>query len=368
MTAGKILITGAGGYLGQRLAERVLATSDASVVLWVHGRPDAPPPVPPALAGHGDRVAIAAGELGEPGAFAAVDPGALTHIVHAAAVTRFNVEADLADRVNLGGARQVFDLATRCPRLEHLVQVSTVYAAGLRDGEIAEAPLERAPRFANHYERSKWEAERLLLDEYDHLPATIARVATVIADDLGGPVTQKNAVHNTLRLLFHGLLSLVPGEAATPVYFVTGRLVVDALAALVLGEVRPPVVHVSHDAGESATLGELVDVAFEVFENDPGFRARRLLRPLLVDAESFELLVSGIDGFGGDAVRQALASVAPFARQLFSPKQVRNERLRALVADYAAPPPAELVRRTVETLVQTRWGRAGARTAERMDA
>ena len=93
-------------------------------------------------------------------------------------------------------------------------------------------------------------------------------------------------------------------------------------------------------------LGELVDVAFEVFEADPGFRARRLLRPLLVDAESFELLVAGIDGFGGDAVRQALASVAPFARQLFSPKQVRNERLRALVADYAAPPPTELVRRT----------------------
>lgn len=356
----RVLVTGAGGYIGQRLAARVLEASDAMVVLWLHGDPVAPPPVPASLARYGARVQVAAGELGEPGAFAGVDPNELTHIVHAAAVTRFNVEADLADRVNLGGARQVYELASRCPKLEHLVQVSTVYAAGLRDGAIAELPLDRAPRFANHYERSKWEAEQLLLSQYAHLPSTIARVATVIADELGGPVSQKNAVHNTLRLLFHGLLSLVPGEAATPVYFVTGQLVVDALAALVLGTQRPRIVHISHSAEESATLGELVDVAFDVFAANEGFRARRLLKPLLVDAESFELLVSGIDGFGGDAVRQALASVAPFARQLFSAKRVHNDQLRAVMPSYVAPPPAELVRRTVETLVETRWGRARA--------
>jgi dTDP-4-dehydrorhamnose reductase len=305
-------------------------------------------------------VKVAAGELGSPGAFDGVDPRELTHIVHAAAVTRFNVESELADRVNLGGARQVYELAERCDKLVHLVQVSTLYAAGLRDGEVAEVPFDRAPRFANHYERSKWEAEQLLLEQYAHLPATIARVATVIADELGGPVGQKNAVHNTLRLLFHGLLSLVPGDAATPVYFVTGQLVVDALAALVLGTERPRIVHVSHSADDSATLGELVAVAFDVFATDAGFRGRRLLAPLFVDAESFELLVSGLDGFGGDAVRQALASVAPFARQLFSTKHVRNDQLRALLPDYVAPPPAELVRRTVETLVATRWGRTAA--------
>jgi len=356
----RILVTGAGGYLGQRLVERLLEDSDATVVAFVHGDPAAPPPAPEALARFGDRAVMAAGELGAPGALAGVDPSELTHIIHGAAVTRFNVEADLADRVNLGGARQVFELATRCPRLEHLVQVSTVYVAGLVDGDVGEAPLPRAARFANHYERSKWEAEQLLHGEFASLPATIARVATVIADDVGGPVTQRNAVHNTLRLLFHGLLSLVPGEAETPVYFVTGKLVIDALAALVLGDVRPPIVHITYGAGESATLGQLVDLAFDVFEGDAGFRNRRLLKPLLVDAESFEMLVSGIDGFGGDAVRQALASVAPFARQLFSAKRVANDELRRLLPAYVAPAPAELVRRTVEHLVATRWGRLSA--------
>jgi nucleoside-diphosphate-sugar epimerase len=347
----RVLVTGAGGYLGARLVETLAADPDTTVIAWTHGE------APAALASL-PRVECAQGELASDDAFAQVDPDEITHIVHGAAVTRFNVEEDLADQVNTGGARRAFDLASRCPKLEHFTYVSTVYAAGLRTGVVAEAPLDRATKFANHYERSKWEAEQLLARDYAHLPATIARVATVIADDAGGAVTQRNAVHNTLRLLFHGLLSLVPGEATTPVYFVTGQLVVDALAALVRGPDRPSIVHVSHALDESATLGQLVDLAFEVFAHDAGFQKRRLLKPLLVDADSFEMLVSGIDGFGGDAVRQALASVAPFARQLFSKKDVQNDALRALVPSYQAPVPAALVQRTVEHLVATRWGRA----------
>jgi nucleoside-diphosphate-sugar epimerase len=369
-----VLVTGGGGYIGQRLALRLLERSDARVFLFVHGAPAAPPVPPTLLAPFADRVTMVAGELADDAAFAGIDAAILneiTHIVHGAAVTRFNVEADLADRVNVGGTRRLLDLARRCLALEHVTFVSTVYAAGLVEGEVPEMTLGRPPRFANHYERSKWEAEQLvqpigLANQVGgtsfgtSFGTTIARVATVIADDAGGAVTQKNAVHNTLKLLFHGLLSLLPGEAATPVYFVTGELVVDALAALVLGTERPPVVHVSHGRDESATLGDLVDIAYEVFEKDAGFRGRRLLKPLLVDAESFELLVSGIDGFGGDAVRQALISVAPFARQLFSPKHVRTDALRALVPQYKAPPPADLVRNSVTHLVDTRWGRARA--------
>jgi nucleoside-diphosphate-sugar epimerase len=358
-----VLVTGGGGYIGQRLAQRLLETSDARVVLFVHGDPAAPPDAPAVLAGYGKRLRMVAGELADETAFAGVDDDAaasLTHIVHGAAVTRFNVEAELADAVNVGGTRRILALAQRCPNLAHFTLVSTVYAAGLVDGEVAEQALPRAAKFANHYERSKWEAEQLLASTPLACPTTIARVATVIADDAGGAVTQKNAVHNTLKLLFHGLLSLLPGEAATPVYFVTGELVVDALAAIVLGDERPPIVHVSHGLDESATLGELVDVAYEVFEKDAGFRNRRLLKPLLVDAESFELLVTGIDGFGGDAVRQALISVAPFARQLFSPKHVRIDALRALVPHYQAPAPTDLVRASVNHLVDTRWGRVRA--------
>jgi hypothetical protein len=83
-----------------------------------------------------------------------------------------------------------------------------------------------------------------------------------------------------------------------------------------------------------------------------------VLRPPYADAESFALLVDGIEGFGGEVYRQALGSVAPFARQLFVHKEFDNRNLRAQLADYRAPVPAELVRRTCEHLVQTRWGKS----------
>ncbi|MBZ0232236.1 MAG: NAD-dependent epimerase/dehydratase family protein, partial [Deltaproteobacteria bacterium] len=60
-----VLVTGGGGYIGQRLARRLLERSDARVVLFVHGDPATPPEAPASLAGFGERVRVVAGELGD---------------------------------------------------------------------------------------------------------------------------------------------------------------------------------------------------------------------------------------------------------------------------------------------------------------
>src|SRR5207302_120243 len=112
------------------------------------------------FAPYGARVAYAFGELAADAPFASIDPTSLSGIVHSAAVTRFNVDADTAQRVNIDGAEKVFRFAERCPSLEQLTYVSTVYASGLRAGVIAEEPLDQASGFANHYERSKFESEQ----------------------------------------------------------------------------------------------------------------------------------------------------------------------------------------------------------------
>jgi hypothetical protein len=54
---------------------------------------------------------------------------------------------------------------------------------------------------------------------------------------------------------------------------------------------------------------------------------------------------------------QALASVAPFAEQLFLPKEFDNSRLRATWPEYETPPPRQLAEATCAWLVRTRWGR-----------
>jgi hypothetical protein len=65
----------------------------------------------------------------------------------------------------------------------------------------------------------------------------------------------------------------------------------------------------------------------------------------------------------GAIVRQALASVAPFAKQLFLDKDVRNERLAGTLRAYRAPDPRDLIRNTCLRLVETRWGKGRGRAA-----
>lgn len=353
MSADRILITGADGYLGSRLARRLLETTDARLVLWGHRPRESP----------SERIEIRAGDLADADPFAGIDPKRLRAIVHTAAVIRFNVEREVAERVNLGGTRRILELASRCPALESFVLTSSLYACGLRTGTIEERRLDDHAGFSNHYEWSKWASEELLQTEFAALPWKIARVATVIADDASGTVSQQNSFHNTLKLLYFGLLSILPGKPEVRPYFVTGDFASRALAAILASEERGAIHHVAHTREESATLGRLVDIAYEAFLEDPGFRARRLLKPLFCDHEAFDLLVQGINDAGGEIVRQALASVAPFAKQLFLDKDVRNDHMAKLLGDVPAPDPDALLRNTCRRLVATRWGRESERAA-----
>ena len=298
------------------------------------------------------------GDLSHDSPFDDVDPSSISAIVHGAAVTRFNVDSATAQSVNVDGAVKLFRFAERCENLERLLLLSTVYASGLAAGVIPEAPLPEAD-FANEYERSKWKAEAELVRGFDRLPWLTLRVATVLADNPAGEVTQHNAVHNTLQLLYYGFISTLPGSPATPVYLVTGDFVVDSIsAALDRGEPRR-VYHVAHRRDQSLRLGELVDLAFETFQEDPQFRRKSAIKPLYVDRGSFDLLRDALSGFAGGAVNQAIGSVAPFAAQLFIDKDVRNENLLSLLGEDPAGDAASLARETCRALLRTRFGRQG---------
>ena len=357
MTDPLVLITGASGYLGRRLARRYLEQG-SDVLLAVRSAAGR------GLLEHelGERAGRASFVLvdldgGEP--FITVDEETrrrITHIVHGAAVTRFNVEPEIARRINVEGTRRVLDLARTCPLLESFGQLSTVYSTGLRPGPIAEQAYDDSSGFANAYEWSKWMAEQLVLEAGD-LPWRLLRVATVVADDHSGSVTQYNAFHETLKLWFYGLLSLIPGKGDTPLYFVTGAFVTDAVARLMEPGSPGGIYHLAHDRAHSLTLDQLLDIAHQQFSEVEDFARKRILRPLLADEESFELLVEGVTSFAGSLVTQALANVMPFARQLYVGKELDNTRLRSALGDYVAPDPTALVAATCAQLVSSRWGR-----------
>ncbi|MEU1627595.1 SDR family oxidoreductase [Streptomyces sp. NPDC020096] len=359
---GTTLITGADGYLGRRLTAALLADGDDDLILAVRAKDSAE------LTAKQERLAqqlgrdavgrtrITAADLSLDDALEDIDARAVTRIVHAAAVTRFNVERDIAQSVNVGGTIRLRAFAARCDNLQRLAMLSTLYAAGRRRGDVREERFDDAG-FVNHYEWSKWAAEDHVLDAAGDLPVSVLRLPTLIADDDSGEVTQYNAFHNTLKLFYYGLLSLLPGDGTTPLSLATAAFTTSAVTRLLDPAIADGIYHICPDPADTATLDQLIDIAFTVFERDAGFRRRGLIRPLPCDQESFEDLLDAADLLRGGPIHQSLSSVSPFAHQLYLPKTFRNDALRAAWPGYAAPDPIALAETTCIRLIESKWGR-----------
>ncbi|MFC5031406.1 NAD-dependent epimerase/dehydratase family protein [Streptomyces sp. So13.3] len=365
---GTTVITGADGYLGRRLAAALLDDGDDDLILAVRAASAIEldskwerlaEELGPDAAG---RTRCVAADVRHDSLLSDVDPGVVTRIVHGAAVTRFNVERDIAADINVAGAVRLRAFAGRCENLQRFALLSTLYAAGSHQGDIAEERLPDAG-FVNHYEWSKWAAEEQLLGAAGEMPVSVLRLPTVIADDDSGHVTQYNVFHNTLKLFHYGLLSLLPGDEKTPLSLATAAFTVSAVTRLLDPAVADGVYHVCPDPARTPTLGELVDLAFSVFERDSGFRRRGLIRPVPCDRESFDDLLHAATGLRAGPLHQSLASVSPFAAQLYLPKTFRNEALRAAWPAYAAPDPYALTEATCTRLVTSKWGRRPEETS-----
>jgi nucleoside-diphosphate-sugar epimerase len=344
------LITGADGHIGKALAAWLLENSDDELLLFVRGEQREQLG---ALATD-ERCRVVRGDLRDAEPFSAIGKAQVNGILHCAAVTDFGVDRDTAQAVNVDGTDKLIRFAASCSGLRRFGFVSSLYAAGLRDGAIEEAACDDSAPFANHYEWSKWEAEKLLRNSQG-LPWQIYRVATILGEDASGAVVQQNVIHNTLRLLYYGLLSVIPGDPDTRVYMVTTEFVRYAIGRLFLDANDHETFHISDDGDSAMTLGAIADAVHETFLEDPRFAKQRILKPLFCDRESFDTLVQGIGEFGG-AVSQALESVAPFAPQLYSDKDVRTIRSTGALSGMRTPDSNALLSAVSSHLVETRWG------------
>jgi nucleoside-diphosphate-sugar epimerase len=355
------LITGGDGYIGRRVAAALLASGDDALILTVRAghpgefsakRERLAAELGPAARG---RVSYIVADLRYEDALCHVPSDRVTRILHAAAVSRFDVELVVARDVNVEGTRRVCDLASRCDNLERFALLSTLHSAGRQQGEVPEQRHQDAG-FVSHYEWSKWAAEEHVLTAGD-LPVSVLRLPAVIADDDSGKVVQYNAFHTAMLLFYHGLLSLVPGFPATAVNLATASFTASAVAQLLDPGSAEGIYHICPDPEDTLTLGQLLDVVFDVYERDQHYRGRRIMRPIYCDRAGFEDLVDVATRFQGGHVEESFSSVAPFGTQLYLGKTFRNDALRAAWPGYAAPDPVALVRAVARHLVTTRWRR-----------
>jgi thioester reductase-like protein len=182
-----LLLTGATGFVGMEILARYLERTDRQVFTLVRAADEQEAAerlrsTVGSLLGSDEpceRVVAVPADIEREGL--GLDPAArerlarrVTDVIHAAASVSFSLPLKESRRINVDGTRRMLELAELCSRrggLRRFSYVSTAYVAGDHPGEFREDQLSVGQEFRNAYERSKFDAEKLVRS-YARRPAT----------------------------------------------------------------------------------------------------------------------------------------------------------------------------------------------------
>ncbi len=211
-TTGLTFLTGVPGFIGTRLARRLLHDPDRRLALLVY--PDralldkarafaAEAEVDGACAG---RVEVLAGDISRPRlgldarTYERLEKET-TRAFHLAALYNLAAPRQLSYAVNVEGTRNVLDLLERAKGLERLVYFSTMVVSGDREGLVYESELEMGQRFRNYYEETKFLAEVEVRRRLGDVLAAVVRPAVVIGDSRTGAIDKYDGPYYFIRSL-----------------------------------------------------------------------------------------------------------------------------------------------------------------------
>ena len=212
----KIFLTGATGLIGGEVAQRLVARGH-EVTAAIHRKPDV-------LSNDGQPVVVAgrvAIDLEAPGLGldeAHAQQLAEHHdlVLHCAATTRFDLDAEAYRATNVAGTAAVLELAARgnVPMLH----VSTAYVCGSRSGLIREDDPLPTEDFTNGYEASKAEAEALVAAANSY--HVIARPSIVVGDSKTGAIRSFDTIYAAFKLIAEGRVRHMPAKVGATLDFV----------------------------------------------------------------------------------------------------------------------------------------------------
>jgi thioester reductase-like protein len=234
------LLTGFPGFIGRRLAARLLAAEDdVRLAALVEPRMlDAATEAAGAI--DAERIELIAGDISQPrlglddAAYERLR-GELRRVYHLAAIYDLAVPLEIAQRVNVDGTGNIVDLCAEADGLERLAYVSTAYVAGTRTGVVYEHELVMGQDFKNHYESTKFQAEAWVRERLGDVPTTIVRPAIVVGDSKTGETQKFDGPYFILRVIAQaeGRGRAVPnfGRSEAPFNVVPVDFVVEAIAS-----------------------------------------------------------------------------------------------------------------------------------------
>lgn len=110
----------------------------------------------------------------------------VTHVYHLAAIYDLAVQKEIAYRVNVEGTNQVNHWVKSLKKLQRYTYFSTAFISGKREGKIFETDLDMNQSFKNYYEKTKFEAEKLVDQIRHEVPLTIIRPGVVKGHSVTG--------------------------------------------------------------------------------------------------------------------------------------------------------------------------------------
>jgi long-chain acyl-CoA synthetase len=374
---GPLLLTGATGFLGMELLARYLERTDRTVYALVRAADDAEAQarlraavarvvdVPGRfdhrlLAIRGD---VALPGLGIPRSRRLALAESVTEIVHAAASVSFTLPLQEAREINVAGTQRLLELAQLCAlhgSLRRFSHVSTAYVAGDATGTFGEDDHDVGQGFRNTYERTKWEAERLVRAHAERLPVTIFRPSIVVGEQETGWTAAFNVIYAPLRAYATGAsMPLIPGRRTAPVDVVPVDYVADAILTLSSRSDSAGCTYSLAAGPAASSVGELVRLSAQAFG-----RTRPLTVPPALYARTVHpLLLRRSRGAKRRWLEQAPVFFPYFALRVRHDTSRAQEALAA--AGLGPPPLATYFERLVEFAEAARWGR---RSVSRVDA
>jgi thioester reductase-like protein len=363
------LLTGATGFVGMELLARYLERTDRRVYALVRGASDREVRARVARTlrclfgsnhAHAERVVAVRGDLTQAGLGLRGKKRdwlaeRVSEVVHGGASVSFELGLERSREVNVQGTERMLELADRCHArggLRRFSYISTAYVAGEHMGCFSEDDLDVGQRFRNPYERSKFEAERLLAEWQGRLPTTVLRPSIIVGERESGWTTSFNVLYWPLRAFSRGTYAALPARGGAPVDVVPVDYVADAIFALSQArEAEGATFHLTAGAHVSS-VSELVELATGFFARpaprliDP-FIYRQVLHPLLVRSRR--------DARSRRALERSEVFFPYFAmRMLYDDRRARM----ALRGTGISPTPlADYFDRLVEFALASDWGR-----------
>ncbi len=159
----------------------------------------------------------------------------IERIHHMGHVSAPGTERKVVERANVGGAREILEVARVCRSLKCLVFHSTAHVSGDRKGVVLEGELEKGQGFRNDVEETLARGEKMMRAAMAQLPVCVVRPTVVIGDSQTGEVERAGGPYHLIHLIVTSPPDFplpLPGQPESLLHFVPVDYYVRAACAL----------------------------------------------------------------------------------------------------------------------------------------